>query len=108
MLKALFLKIKHHTKYGGAAAGKTSRSRAAGDVCVLHAAPSHVDPRPVCLHGPACLAPSLVQISARTKSSLLSHLLLQSLPPFIECQPKSTLLPPASSLASLPISSPRM
>lgn len=49
--------------------------------------------RPVCTVLHAASLAALAQMLASTKSSFLSYLLLQSLPPFIECQPKSALLP---------------
>lgn len=76
-------------------------------VCVLHAAQSHADPclsaQPCMLHGPLVGAdPSQDQVTVLVLPSLAES------PPFLECQPKSALLPPASSLASLPTSSARM
>lgn len=48
---------------------------------------------PLCTALHAALLPAWVQTLASTKSLLLSYLLLQNLPPFIECQPKSVLFP---------------
>lgn len=46
----------------------------------------------------AALLTASVRIPASTKSLLLSCLLLQSLPPFIKCQPEGALLPSRPSL----------
>lgn len=80
---------KQHTAYGGA----RPRGLWLQLLSVLHVAQSHAASRRVCTALHAALLTASVQIPASTKSLLSSYLLLQSLPPFIEWQPKSALLP---------------
>lgn len=90
-------KEKHLTKNSGAAVGQASQSQAAVGLSCMR-------PRAPLTSGPGCTAPhaasltASVQILARAKSLLLSYLLLQTLPSFIDCQPKSALLPSQSPL----------
>lgn len=71
---------------------QASRSQAAGAFCPA-CAPAVLTSQHVCTALHAALLTVPVQVPASTKSLLSSYLLLQSLPPFIECQPKSALLP---------------
>lgn len=80
---------KQHTAYGGA---RPLVSGYSGCLSCMwpRAVPTS---RRVCNALHAALLTASVQIPASAKSLLLSYLLLQSLPPFIEWQPKSALLP---------------
>lgn len=71
---------------------QASRSQAAGDFCPA-CGPAVLISQRVCTALHAALLTVPVQVPASTESLLSSYLLLQSLPPFIECQPKSALLP---------------
>lgn len=71
---------------------QASRSQAAGGYCPA-CGPAMLTSGRVCTALHAALLTASVQVPASTKSLLLSYLLLQSLPPFIECPPKSALLP---------------
>lgn len=80
---------KQHTTYGGA----RPRGLWLQVLSVLHVAQSHAD-LSACVYAlHAALLTASVQLPASSKSLLLSYLLLQSLPPFIEWQPKNALLP---------------
>lgn len=84
-------------KAGGAVARGASGSQVEGGVCPA-CGRSTPTSRPVCTGLHAALLAALVQSLASTKSSLLSCLLLQSLPPFVESQPERALLPSQPSL----------
>lgn len=55
--------------------------------------PELLQPLACLLSAACCVLAMCVQSLASTKSMLLCYLLFQSLPPFLECQPKSALHP---------------